>query len=319
MKKILLLLIFFSGIRYATAQCEFGLEYEQEELNRSNQITDNTQDELPADFLMTANQIKMFFGVNAAFRLYNEPNNSSARALCKCSNDPSCENVVFVGRKLMDLYRYQFNKDGLWGILAHELGHTLQCRWGTHTALNGVQRELHADFLAGYFLGIKMRIQLTDIRQFSEELFSRGDYNFNDEQHHGTPQERVQYMLMGASLSMLTLQDAYNYCINYLRGLVGYFNINGIWNSRNSSASPTPVVLNAFTYGNQFYFQALNAYNRLPVGPQIAALQVGPNQYRVVWPSGSPFMANIVQDFIVINNGLIVVMQSDGTVDVLWR
>lgn len=317
--KLFVLLLCVSFYNEIQAQCVFGLEYEAEELNNSNGINETgNNDLLPLDFLIQSRHIEDFFGVYSVFRLYNEMNNSSAKALCKC-NYGSCDNTVFIGKELISHYSNQFSKDGLWGIVAHELGHILQCRWGTQNVLNGVQRELHADFLAGYYLGVKMKVQLTNIRQFGEELFKRGDYNFNDANHHGTPNDRVQYMLMGASLSMLNLSDAYNYCLRYVTGNVGFFNINGVWRSNNNIAMNIPIILNVSTAYNQFYFQAINAYTNAPAGMVIAATQIGPNQYRLVWPSNSPFVPGITQDFIVINNNLILVMQSNGFVDILMR
>ena len=57
-------------------------------------------------------------------------------------------------------------------------------------------RELHADYLAGYYLG-KEGLSREKMEVFARSLFEMGDYNFWHPDHHGTPQERVQAMITG--------------------------------------------------------------------------------------------------------------------------
>ena len=60
--------------------------------------------------------------------------------------------------------------------------------------------ELHADLIAGYYLG-KRRWSKTNLAVFGQSLFSKGDYDFNSPDHHGTPKQRLEAMLEGYRLA----------------------------------------------------------------------------------------------------------------------
>ena len=50
--------------------------------------------------------------------------------------------------------------------------------------------ELHADFVAGYYMGTKFGQNPQDLETLSRKIFELGDNNFTNVGHHGTPQER---------------------------------------------------------------------------------------------------------------------------------
>jgi hypothetical protein len=318
MRNILIAVLLLLTSNVCFSQCIItGMNYLKEEEGKSDIIESEPDEILPHDFITTADMIRNFFAVNCKFRVYSEKETSGAKTFCSCTGN-GCESTVFVGKKLLQEYRQGFStKDGLWGIVAHELAHVLQC--SNNISLTGAQRELHADFLAGYFLGVKMRIQLTNISEFSGELFRRGDFQFNDRQHHGTPEARVRYMLSGASLSMLNLRDAYNYGINLISGNLAAYNINGVWRSDYNVKNNIPINSVITSNIGNFVFQPFNVLVNQFIAPPVLAQQINVNQYRIIWPGNGPFMPNIVQDFIVINSGLIVVMNSNGAVDIWMR
>jgi hypothetical protein len=76
-----------------------------------------------------------------------------------------------------------------------EFSHILQFKEGS--TLRGAQRELHADYMAGYYLGRKSHFLQTNIANFADSPFEKGDYAFWSQTHHGTPQERVAAMVAG--------------------------------------------------------------------------------------------------------------------------
>ncbi len=82
-------------------------------------------------------------------------------------------------------------------ILAHEFGHIAQYAYGLEQRLlwgQGTVRrvELHADFLAGYYLARRKAEQPELVLWAAGDmLFRIGDYAFNDWNHHGTPEQRV--------------------------------------------------------------------------------------------------------------------------------
>src|SRR5262249_4636037 len=81
-------------------------------------------------------------------------------------------------------------------IVAHEFGHIVQFRRQLRdrilTGQPTVKRlELHADILAGYYLGARKRENQNLSFYSAGEVFHRiGDHSFNSPNHHGTPDER---------------------------------------------------------------------------------------------------------------------------------
>jgi hypothetical protein len=82
---------------------------------------------------------------------------------------------------------------GLRIIIGHEWAHILQFARGN--VKQGKGAELHADFLAGWFLGYATRRQggpVVDPKDAMSAIFGRGDnLAFNDPQHHGRPVQRA--------------------------------------------------------------------------------------------------------------------------------
>ncbi len=87
------------------------------------------------------------------------------------------------------------------GIMAHEWGHIAQFQDGSFSP--GKSSELHADYLAGWYMGFKevSGIARVEISGLGKSLFSKGDYNFNSRDHHGTPDQRVAAMTRGYRLA----------------------------------------------------------------------------------------------------------------------
>jgi hypothetical protein len=83
------------------------------------------------------------------------------------------------------------------GICAHEFGHIIQFfspyYWGLREAHATAKLvELHADFLAGYFVA-RRRERFPDMRLqgLGAAWEAMGDVLYNDRQHHGTSEERL--------------------------------------------------------------------------------------------------------------------------------
>lgn len=87
------------------------------------------------------------------------------------------------------------------GIMAHEWAHILQLDQGIFSP--GKSMELHADLMAGWYLGWKAaRGMRFNIDSFGRSLFAKGDYNFNHPTHHGTPNERIDAMHTGFQMGV---------------------------------------------------------------------------------------------------------------------
>lgn len=82
-------------------------------------------------------------------------------------------------------------------ILAHEWSHILQYQQNFEG--DSPHRELHADCMGGWFLGIynKRFPNGIDVGTAARSIFRKGDFAFNSPTHHGTPEERVSAVLYG--------------------------------------------------------------------------------------------------------------------------
>jgi hypothetical protein len=139
---------------------------------------------------------------------------------------PNTQGTVYIG---LSLINGEFNKSpyggvAVAGICAHECAHIYQFQTGYSQFLAGPTAkvvELHADFLAGYYFGRDRSHSRQQVEVFAASLFSKGDYDFNDPNHHGTPQQRVQAMRRGYDIgeSSMDVTPAAREGADFVRGL----------------------------------------------------------------------------------------------------
>lgn len=115
---------------------------------------------------------------------------------------PQTRGTVLLGLNLLraECAQNEFGDVALAGICAHECGHIYQFDNGYQQLLasdTAQLTELHADYLAGYYLGRDRTHSMEQVLAFARSLFSHGDYNFNSPRHHGTPTQRVLAMGQG--------------------------------------------------------------------------------------------------------------------------
>ena len=124
--------------------------------------------------------------------------------------------TVALGRELLfgelDKNRRGWGGLVIAGIMAHEFAHIYQFFNGYRDRLlkgsNTVEPlELHADFLAGYHLGLKRREgSKMDIGAFMDGAYMIGDKNTHQYQHHGTPEERRRAVREGYRMGIQGVQ-----------------------------------------------------------------------------------------------------------------
>jgi hypothetical protein len=86
------------------------------------------------------------------------------------------------------------------GICAHECGHIFQffSSYSDQLRSNTAKyTELHADLIAGYYMGRRRQFSADRVAVFARSLFDKGDYGFNEPNHHGTPEQRFEAMKKG--------------------------------------------------------------------------------------------------------------------------
>lgn len=150
------------------------------------------------------------FGVKPNVLLLNDQGQPNAYASSQQTREDHT-GTVYIGLTLIaeQIEDEEKGEIGLAGIIAHEFGHITQIR--RRTQLRGKFMELHADFLAGWFLGKKNRVKPIKIEGFAKSLFEKGDFNFWHPLHHGTPNERVNAMMIGYASHEMSLDEAYVY------------------------------------------------------------------------------------------------------------
>jgi predicted metalloprotease len=97
---------------------------------------------------------------------------------------------------------YQYGDAALAYILTHEYAHAAQT-FGRFRPNTIVQIELQADCMAGYYMGAMPNVTFdrNDIEQIASLAYQIGDYEYNNRQHHGTPQQRSQAVILGFQAS----------------------------------------------------------------------------------------------------------------------
>lgn len=137
------------------------------------------------------------FEVRPGCGFYNDGRSANALALQR-TMVPGTEGTVLIGRNLFHETMTE-NRDGIavLAVCAHEFGHIAQFRTGLHETLRAAHPtiklvELHADFLAGFYLGLR-QAEYPDLRLWSAGMLIHGlgDNDFRNEGHHGTPEERT--------------------------------------------------------------------------------------------------------------------------------
>lgn len=151
------------------------------------------------------------FGVTPM--LYTLDDSSGANAWADCSG-----NRLLIGLRLLreELWAMEDGRYAVAGILAHEFGHHYQCRKGGE--LGTRDSELEADYLAGWYLGRVRHASGIDVSAFASSLWAKGDYDFRNPSHHGTPDQRVASMRAGFYSSAGNASSAYASAIAFVDG-----------------------------------------------------------------------------------------------------
>lgn len=164
--------------------------------------------------MMLANMAATF-AVQPGFAFYDD--SSGENALATPENYlPDTDGTVLLGRNLLhnELARSAYGDMPVMAICAHEFGHIVQYGYNLQPKLNRGQptckrSELHADFLAGYYIGRNMErlgaAQMVEIGRAWEGL---GDSDFTSPFHHGTREERLQAVEAGFKQANLPLAEA---------------------------------------------------------------------------------------------------------------
>lgn len=143
-------------------------------------------------------RLSRMFGETPGFGFYDDGGSPNALATNRTYVEGTWGTVAFGTYLFRDLLgRYDDQGMSVMATVAHEFGHIAQFSSGVMPRLDRAHHtvkycELHADVLLGYYLGVRKR-QNSSISLWAagHSVFEIGDYEFNDPNHHGTPDERV--------------------------------------------------------------------------------------------------------------------------------
>jgi hypothetical protein len=156
---------------------------------------------------ITLAKLSRTFGVLPSFSFFNEPNNfpnAVASNRVTRSNRPD-GSVAYGNALLKKQLSFEQPKIGdVVGTCAHEFGHIVQFKRGSWRELKRISNgsvfriELHADFLAGYFGGLR-KLEKPDFpaADIALGLFNAGDTSYDSLSHHGTPKQRGEAVVQG--------------------------------------------------------------------------------------------------------------------------
>jgi hypothetical protein len=157
------------------------------------------------------------FGVSPRGFFFDDRRSPNAYATSDVVNESGPDGTIVFGLRLL---QGELARDGGIGfsvpaIMAHEFAHLVQFKNGID--LPTVQMELQADFMAGWYLGLRGRFVYTDVRPAFQAFFQIGDYDFNNPGHHGTPQQRLAAIQAGFRSSDLPLRQAFQRGLQFVK------------------------------------------------------------------------------------------------------
>jgi hypothetical protein len=139
-------------------------------------------------------KIVAIFPVNPELHYIDEdPPNSFA---LPTSDVLGTKGTVLLGLKLFtSLLNESDGAAAIAGVCAHECGHIQQFFSDSYNHLSPLGTmaiELHADLLAGYYMGRREdHPDPNRVKSFSQMLFTRSGYGFTDPNYHGSPGQRA--------------------------------------------------------------------------------------------------------------------------------
>lgn len=168
-------------------------------------------------------RMEKLFDVNIEFRYGIEKGTGNAEFDPSACKPVDCHGVVTLGRVLItECQNKTFGNQRIIAVLAHEFGHAAQSK-NYFPDLAGKWAELHADYLAGFYIGQRGLIEKSMLSSFTSEFYSRGDTDFYAPNHHGSPGERACAFLEGYKMAIdneFNFIQAYNAGIDYLYSLL---------------------------------------------------------------------------------------------------
>jgi hypothetical protein len=186
-------------------------------------------DDFDEALIIELKRICQVFDINPGFKYVNVMNAYAmpGKVIVKGTNGS-----VYLG---LPLVKKLLEKDdggaAVAGVCAHECGHIFQYKKRLFVdqdrvdigsmESNFLAMELHADFLAGYYMGRRGALVNNQIKAFSSAVYEFGSYNFDNNLTHGTPGQRAAAVDKGyrTAVDGRSVDDAAIFGLMYVRQL----------------------------------------------------------------------------------------------------
>ena len=171
-------------------------------------IVNSGDRELDYALAQTLSRLTDTWNVLPGFAYFDDAAAPNAFATSRLLLSRSDGSVLF-GRRLLDrcLKMREHPDVVVSAVCAHEFGHIAQHKYGLTRPLAAGQTtvkrvELHADFLAGYFAGVrKMERPDFPAAVYATTQYGFGDYRSDSVRHHGRPEERAVAIVKGFEIA----------------------------------------------------------------------------------------------------------------------
>ena len=199
MKKIIFCLLIMSITHFCNAQQPYGCSLSISAKPSSNYLMFNYSGNAQLDAFLgrEVNVLRNFFSVHPSVYYYQDPY-PNALAMRDVEDNMFPSGTVLLGINLVN-QEFQLSRSGttIPFLLAHEFGHILDNSRNATAGYDSRTRELFADFQAGCFLFYRSVLTYTDVQAAMVSFYTKGDYDFNDPDHHGTSEERLNAFTAG--------------------------------------------------------------------------------------------------------------------------
>jgi hypothetical protein len=153
------------------------------------------------------NLVNTFFVSPRMFYLVDPSPNAFATS--EIANALGPDGTILLGQNLLAQQLTQDSSGAtVVAVMAHEFGHLVQFRNGLREP--GKRSELHADFMAGWYLNLRGRYAWVNLMPALRIFYQLGDFQFNSPLHHGTPGERLAAAQAGFDSRALNVSQAFS-------------------------------------------------------------------------------------------------------------
>jgi hypothetical protein len=167
-------------------------------------IVESGNRELDYALAQTLSRLTDTFNVLPGFAWFDDSASPNAFATPRRLMDRADGTVLYGRRMLEKCLKSREHPDVvISAVCAHEFGHIAQYKFGLSKRLAAGQatvkrNELHADFLAGYFAGLrKLERPSFPAAVYATTQYGFGDYRVDNVRHHGKPEERADAIVRG--------------------------------------------------------------------------------------------------------------------------